>query len=205
METSAHGRAFIERYEGLILHTYNDGVGVPTIGYGHTTAAGGPSVAYGQKITAGEADQLLAHDLGVVEHQVLSAVHVPLNQGEFDMLVSFTFNCGPGGLQKLLASSGLNAGHYNAIPASMMHHVYGRGGVHMDGLVRRRKEEGALWAAALKQPMPLRNPVPPEPVSKPMVRVAPALVPEAHTDGSSLHGLLGEALEGLGLIKKVQS
>lgn len=202
MNTSAHGRAFIERYEGLILHTYNDGVGVPTIGYGHTTSAGGPAVAYGQHITAGEADQLLAHDLGVVEHQVLRAVHVPLNQGEFDMLVSFTFNCGPGGLQKLLGNSQLNAGHYSAIPASMMHHVYGRGGVHMDGLVRRRKEEGALWNKALQEPMPPRQPVPSTAVSKPMVRVAPALVPEAHTDGGSLKHILGEALENLGIIKR---
>ena len=46
MKTSDWGRKFIERFEGLYLHTYNDGVGVPTIGYGHTTSAGGPKVTW---------------------------------------------------------------------------------------------------------------------------------------------------------------
>lgn len=41
-KTSANGRAFIEAFEGKILHTYDDGTGVATIGYGHTSAAGAP-------------------------------------------------------------------------------------------------------------------------------------------------------------------
>ena len=39
-----NGRAFIEAWEGLYLKAYDDGTGVWTIGYGHTTPAGLPRV-----------------------------------------------------------------------------------------------------------------------------------------------------------------
>jgi lysozyme len=43
MQTSGDGRGFIEAFENKFLHTYKDGTGVLTIGYGHTSAAGPPS------------------------------------------------------------------------------------------------------------------------------------------------------------------
>src|SRR5271157_3947497 len=94
MKTSANGRKLIELYEGLYLHTYNDGVGVPTIGYGHTTAAGPPHVYYGMTITKDQADAFLAADLASVEAAVNHHVAVPINQNQFDALVSFDFNTG---------------------------------------------------------------------------------------------------------------
>ena len=94
MKTSANGRKLIELYEGLYLHTYNDGVGVPTIGYGHTTSAGPPAVHYGMVITVEQADQFLAADLHSVENSVNHYVTAPINQNEFDAFVSFDFNTG---------------------------------------------------------------------------------------------------------------
>ena len=63
LKTSDAGRDFIEQFEGLDLKAYNDGTGVVTIGYGHTTAAGPPAVNYGMVITKDQADQFLAADL----------------------------------------------------------------------------------------------------------------------------------------------
>jgi hypothetical protein len=64
MKTSADGRAFIEAFEDLFLHTYDDGTGVLTIGYGHTSAAGPPVVARGQTITAAQAGGTMTVLLG---------------------------------------------------------------------------------------------------------------------------------------------
>ena len=51
-KTSPNGRKFIEQFEGIFLHTYDDGTGVMTIGYGHTTPAGPPKVIPGMTITS---------------------------------------------------------------------------------------------------------------------------------------------------------
>ena len=51
LRTSQNGINFIKQHEGLYLRAYNDGVGVCTIGYGHT----GSDVYYGQTISEAEA------------------------------------------------------------------------------------------------------------------------------------------------------
>lgn len=140
LKTSPAGRKFIEQWEGLILHTYNDGVGVPTIGYGHTTAAGPPKVVYGMTITAEEADAILAADLASVEADVNHHVTRPINQNQFDALVSFDFNVGALDRSNVLAI--VNAGG-NPAGAFMMW-VYGGGHV-MLGLQRRRAAEARLF------------------------------------------------------------
>lgn len=158
MKTSAAGRAFIEQFEGLFLHTYNDGVGVLTIGYGHTTAAGGPPVTPGMTITREQADQLLAEDLGRVERNVNSLVKVPITQNQFDALVSFDFNTGA------LARSGLlrrlNAGDYAGAQDQFQYWNHG-GGKVMAGLTRRRTAEAAMFGKGAYIPAPKQQPVPP--------------------------------------------
>lgn len=142
MKTSNTGRKFIEHWEGLILHTYDDGTGTPTIGYGHTTAAGNPVVVAGMTITADQADQILAQDLGKVENQVNSLVKVSLTQNQFDALVSFQFNTGA--LATSSALRFLNAGQYDQAAKAMT--LYNRaGGRVMQGLVNRRTAEMHLF------------------------------------------------------------
>ena len=142
MKTSDNGRKFIEQWEGLFLHTYNDGVGVPTIGYGHTTPAGPPHVHYGMTITKEEADQILAADLHSVENDVNRFVKVPLNQNQFDALVSFHFNTGALGRANVLHA--VNAKQFDHVPAclAMWDHA---GGHVMLGLQRRRTAEAKLF------------------------------------------------------------
>src|SRR5581483_4311493 len=142
MITSSKGRRFIEQFEGLSLRTYDDGTGVLTIGYGHTSAAGLPRVVRGQSITKDQADQILASDLGKVETQVNNLVHVPINQNQFDALVSFHFNTGA--LGRSTALKKLNAGDYNGCADALL--AYNRaGGRVLPGLQRRRQAERKLF------------------------------------------------------------
>ena len=142
MQTSPDGRKFIEQFEGLFLHTYNDGVGVATIGYGHTSAAGPPAVYYGMVITQAQADQFLAADLASVEADVNRLVTVPINQNQFDALVSFHFNTGALGRSNVLRA--VNAKMFDAVPGDLAMWCHGGGHV-MAGLVRRRAAEGKMF------------------------------------------------------------
>src|ERR1700733_13759127 len=93
MQTSQAGRQFVERQEGLVLKVYDDfrKPPQPTIGYGHALR---PGEAYPNGITAGQADLLLLNDLRIAEACINAHVTVPLEQYQFDALVSLTFNEG---------------------------------------------------------------------------------------------------------------
>lgn len=162
MRTSDAGVAFIKRWEEFVGYVYDDKIpkrrsggvlqypewgggpvrGTLTIGYGHTNAAGAPLINRGMRVTEAEASAILAHDLVPCEHQVADGVHVPLAQHQFDALASFTFNCGPGNLRRLVV--GLNAGDYGSIPQRLMLYVTSKG-ERMQGLVNRRSGEVKLW------------------------------------------------------------
>lgn len=95
MRISESGLELIKHFEaaaGPQLRAYRDSGGVLTIGYGHT----GPDVYEGMTITRDEAEALLRSDVKRAEQVVEAAVQVPLTIGEFDALVSFVFNVGPG-------------------------------------------------------------------------------------------------------------
>jgi len=144
MQTSPAGRKFIEGWEGLFLHAYDDGTGVWTIGYGHTTAAGLPRVYPSMLITVQQADQILSSDLAAVEIDVNHHVKVPLNQNQFDTLVSFDFNTGRLDSSSVLGA--VNAGNFRAVPADLLKWVYAGGKVNR-GLINRRTAEGRLFTA----------------------------------------------------------
>ena len=156
LSTSAGGRAFIETFEGLYLHSYDDGTGVQTIGYGHTTAAGPPAVFHGMTITKEQADEILSTDLHAVENDVNRLVTVVLNQNQFDALVSFHFNTGA--LARANVLRAVNAGKFSEVPGDLALWCHGGGRV-MQGLVRRRKAEGVLFMTPMPVPDPkMRNP-----------------------------------------------
>jgi lysozyme len=145
MKTSDAGRKFIESWEGCYLHAYRDSVGVVTIGYGHTNAAGPPRIQMGDNWNQALADDTLSHDLGAVELDVDKLIKVPLNQAQFDALVSFQYNTGwlahPGcSLRNLI-----NAREFEL--AAKDFHIYDLAGGHvLAGLLRRREAEAAMFA-----------------------------------------------------------
>jgi lysozyme len=151
VKTSPNGRAFIEAFEGKFLHTYDDGTGVLTIGYGHTSAAGPPKVYRGQAITDAECDAILATDLAAVEKNVERCIKVPMTQQQFDALVSFDFNTGS--LAKSSIDDKINAANPTAAMATLLQYDHA-GGRQMAGLTRRRQAEKLMFtgqvAASLK-------------------------------------------------------
>lgn len=149
MKTSANGRKFIEGFEGLYLHTYDDGTGVLTIGYGHTTAAGAPKVVKGQTITEAQADEILSDDLGKVEVSVNNLVRVPINQNQFDALVSFQFNTGALGKSSVLKK--LNVNDFEGAANALLLYNQG-GGKVMAGLTRRRQAEKTMFLTPVSPP-----------------------------------------------------
>jgi len=138
--TSAAGRKAITEREGNVLTAYQDSVGIWTIGVGHTSAAGLPKVAKGLKITAAESDEILSRDLKTFEAGVRAAVKVPMNQNEFDALVSLAFNIGVEAFSKSTLVKKLNAGD-RAGAADQFGQWVKAGGKTLKGLVTRRQAE----------------------------------------------------------------
>jgi lysozyme len=95
MTMSLEGRKRLSLREGIRLKAYRDSKGIPTIGVGHTSAAGEPKVTMGMTITAQQCDEILMRDLALFENSINRTVKVPLQQHEFDALVSIAFNVGP--------------------------------------------------------------------------------------------------------------
>lgn len=121
-----------------------------TIGYGHTNAAGPPRVHEGMIITKEQADQILAADLASVEIEVAHLIKVPLNQQQFDALVSFQFNVGWLGKSTCSLTRALNAKNYALADEDFM--LYDRsGGQVLRGLVRRRHGEAVMFNGNIKE------------------------------------------------------
>jgi lysozyme len=187
MKTSDNGRAFIEAFEGKFLHTYDDGTGVITIGYGHTNLAGVPPKVYrGQVITEAQADEILGADLAAVERNVARCIKVPLSQPEFDALVSFDFNTGD--LGKSSIDDKINAGNSNAAMSTLLQYDHA-GGKQMDGLTRRRKAERLMFMGLVSQALRLagahgatpEKPMPQNPTRPPVVVPIPPIdLPDVH-------------------------
>lgn len=91
------GLDLIKRFEGFVGNVYFCPAGYPTIGYGHVVKR---SEDFSAGIDAVQAEELLRQDAVIAERAVLRLIKVPLTDGQFDALVSFTFNLGGGALQR---------------------------------------------------------------------------------------------------------
>ena len=156
MRTSKATLDKIAEFEGIRLKAYKPVAAEKywTIGVGHY----GPDVTEGMTITRQQAMDLFDKDIKKFEGYVTST-GLTLNQAQFDALVSFTYNCGPGNLAKLI--KGRNS---QQIADAMLLYNKGSGKV-LPGLTRRRKWERELFlsdstAASQPDPSAQRNPYP---------------------------------------------
>ncbi len=144
---SQKGIEHLKLSEGLRLKAYQDTGKVWTIGYGHTSAAGGMKVYAGLTITHAQAEQLLKDDLARMTYPVIKRlVKVDLTQGQFDALCSFIYNLGEGQVSKSTLLRLLNAKDYDGASAQFGRWVYDNG-VKLNGLIRRRAAERELFGA----------------------------------------------------------
>ncbi|CZW94202.1 lysozyme [Enterobacter hormaechei] len=144
MQTSEKGIALIKQFEGCKLTAYQDSVGVWTIGYGWTQPVDGKPIRAGMTIKQETAERLLKTGLVSYENDVSRLVKVNLTQGQFDALVSFTYNLGVRSLSTSTLLRKLNAGDY-AGAADEFLRWNKAGGKVLNGLTRRREAERALF------------------------------------------------------------
>ena len=168
MKLSMAGKAEMEQFEGRRNKLYDDATGktiaraadakgFPTIGVGHLVKKGDTSYD-GKTLSEAEIDALFAADVKWAE-DVINGLNLPLKQNEFDALVSFVYNVGPGkkgvkdGLITLRSGEpssvlrNMRAGNIRAAGDSLLSWTRSAGKV-LPGLVKRRQAERALLLGA---------------------------------------------------------
>jgi lysozyme len=139
MQISQQGVELIKHFEGCRLEAYLCPAGIWTIGYGHTL-----DVKEGDRVDQEAAEAFLIEDLEEFEDRVQRLVEVDLSQDQFDALVSWTFNLGYGNLAASTLLAKLNDGLYDEVPEQIKRWTRAGGRV-LEGLVKRRNAEAALW------------------------------------------------------------
>lgn len=149
MKISNNGIELIKQFEGLSLKPYLDKVNIPTIGFGSTYYEDGRKVKLKDKpITEERATQLLEFIANkTFSENINKVVKVPLNQNQFDALVSFAYNIGNKNFNWSTLLKKLNQSDYEG--ASL---EFGRwnqaSGKILSGLVLRRQKEKELFLKA---------------------------------------------------------
>ena len=115
-----------------------------TIGWGTTVYPSGQKVKKGDKITLEQAKQYKAYDLARFEKAVNDAVKVPLNQNQFNALVSLAYNIGEKAFAGSTLVKRLNEGNYKAAADQFLVWV-NAGGKRMQGLINRRNKEREVF------------------------------------------------------------
>ena len=140
MKTSQKGIDLIKHFEGCELKAYKCPAGVWTIGYGHIKG-----VQEGDVITEQQADEMLVEELNEYENYINTLVTVPLNQNQYDALVSWVYNLGSSNLNSSTLLKVLNSGDYAGVPEQIMRWNKA-GGKVLEGLTRRRQSEADLFS-----------------------------------------------------------
>lgn len=143
MKVSPRGTSFVAQYESFSAKPYKEPNGSFSVGYGHQIKPGEnlPSV------TREQAETLLKNDLRIAENAVKNSVRVPLNQNQFDALVSFTYNVGSGNLQRSTLVRKLNAEDYSGASEEFKKWSYAQG-KKLKGLEVRREAERDLFVGS---------------------------------------------------------
>ena len=140
MKVSQNGIDLIKQFEGFCAQAYNCPAGVKTIGFGHVIKQNENF----SEITLEEAEDLLHNDLILIERAILRNIEIFLNQNQFDALASFTFNVGPGALQRSALKQKINRKEHHIVGDELKKWVWACGRKLL-GLVLRREAETKLY------------------------------------------------------------
>lgn len=142
----------IKRFEGFRSAAYQDSVGVWTIGYGTTAAAGvGITPRKGMVIDEAKASYYLMAAVDKFADQIAQKITAPINENEFGAFVSLAYNIGPGAFGASTALRRFNAGDKEGA-AKSMRWFNKAGGKVLRGLERRREAEVELFMKPVVAP-----------------------------------------------------
>lgn len=133
----------VKMFEGLRLRSYQDAVGVWTVGYGHT----GGDVKPNHTISLEDANYFLDLDLRVATAGVLGAIKgttESFTPWELDALTSFVFNVGVGAFSNSTMLKLILAGNKREAAGQFRRWKYA-GGIPLEGLIRRRRAEAVRF------------------------------------------------------------
>jgi lysozyme len=149
----------IKHHEGVRTKPYRCPALLWTVGVGHVIDPNHIRVKFEDRknialpddwnrvLSMAEVDRILAEDLANFERGVLRLCPTGLTQGRFDALVSFSFNVGLGNLQRSTIRMKHNRGDFEEAAEAFMQWTKA-GGKELPGLVKRRKDEKALYSTA---------------------------------------------------------
>lgn len=157
METSLKCKDVIKSFEGLRLTPYICAGGYLTVGWGHVLNANvGKKGEFAARlavepntvISYAQAERFFEADILHAENAIRRLIRVPLTQGQFDALVSFTFNLGAGALQRSTLRSKINRNE-SLIRCAVEFDkwVYSKGR-RLRGLILRRKVEKKMFLSS---------------------------------------------------------
>lgn len=144
MNLASRGEDLIKSFEQLRLRAYRNFANEPwTAGWGHT----GKDVTENTTCTPDLAEVWFKCDVAAVECSVNLTVKVPINQNQFDALVSFGYNVGIAAEGHSTLMKTLNAGGFKTVGYQFLQwdHV---NGVVVPGLTKRRMAERDLFLEA---------------------------------------------------------
>ena len=156
MKVSPKAIEMVKHHEGVRFKPYRCPARLYTVGVGHVMYPeqgklkiedrdGFPLRPEDNRVwTKDEVDAILKADLARFEKGVATYCTVPLTQGMFDALVSFSFNVGLGTLQRSTLRSKLNRGDKAGAAEELLKYCMA-GGKILKGLQNRRIDERAMF------------------------------------------------------------
>jgi lysozyme len=157
MRVSDAAKAMIKHHEGVRTRPYRCPALLWTTAVGHVIDPTHIAVKYEERralpipdgwdrsLTMGEVDAILAQDLARFERGVARLCPGSIDrQGQFDALVSFSFNVGLGNLQRSSIRMRYNRGDIEGAAEAFLMWTKAGGRV-LPGLVKRRNDEKALF------------------------------------------------------------
>ena len=156
MNVSPKAISMIKHHEGLRQKAYRCPAKLWTIGVGHVLYPEQGKLKLEDRMSVPlrpeddrvfsmeEVDGILRNDLSRFERGVGQYISVPLTQGMFDGLVSFSFNVGLGTLQRSTLRQKLNRGDKEGAGQELLKYCLA-GGKILKGLQNRRLDEHALF------------------------------------------------------------
>ena len=145
MKLNTQGYRLICMFEGFSAKPYLCSAKVPTIGYGNTYLNGKKVTLLDKPITELEAFEMFKAIADKFADKVSKLVTAPIDQAQFNALVSLTYNIGPANFQKSTLLKKVNFNHNDPSIRAEFLKWNKAGGQVLKGLTIRRKAEADIY------------------------------------------------------------